>query len=148
MLNIHTFRAEMLPPDFAQGMVPLTNATSVNRQWITAIADEQPCDSMPADLLYAVAVIDDANNYEIRPVGWASLYVWDGVPCLEAFVDPAMRSRRIASICAAALLNSINWPVAEIGVFSDEAVAIAKWLHCQQIIRYRRVDDGWVKSHA
>lgn len=146
MLNIRTLRGSELPGFLAQGMVLLTNPDSQHRKWVVQVADEGQAEGMPDDLLYAVAELDD--DFDIVPIGWASLYMWDGVPCLEAFVSKDWRGRRIASACAAALLNTVAFPMPEVGVFSDECEAIAKWLKCGRVIRYRRVDDGWVKSHV
>ncbi len=145
MLNIRTIRGEDLPPFIAFGMAPLTNPDSAHRRWITAIADGRRPSDIPTDLLYAVAELDD--DFDIVPIGWASLYIWDGMPCLEGFVHKDHRSRRIASACAAMLWNTGNQPP-ELGVFSDECEHIAKWLGCGSVVRYRRVDDGWVKSHV
>lgn len=146
MLNIRTMRGDELPQFLAQGMVPLTNPDSAHRKWITAIADGRRPEDIPDDLLYAVAEVDD--DFDIVPIGWTSLYLWDGIPCLEGFVAPDWRGRRIASACASALRNCMPTPPPEVGVFSDECERIAKWLGFSRIIRYRRVDDGWVKSHV
>lgn len=146
MLNIRTMRGDELPPFLAQGMVPLTNPDSAHRKWFNDIVDDGQSDDLPADLVYAVCELD--NDFDIIPIGWASLYLWQGVPALEAYVSNDWRQKRVASACVSMLLNSVSLPVPEIGVFSDEVESIAKWFGCGQVVRYRKVDDGWVKSHV
>lgn len=146
MLNIRTFTGIELPPFLAQGMAALTNNDSAHRRWFTDIANDGQCDELPADLVYAVCELDD--DFDITPVGWASIYLWQGIPALEAFVAPEWRKKRVASACAAMLLNSVSLPVPEVGVFSDDVESIAKWCGCGKVVRYRKVDDGWVRSHA
>lgn len=143
MLTIQTILCENLPFTMAQGLSLLTVPNSPHRGWFSAIADGVPPSGAPDDLTYAVALRDE--EFDIVPVAWASMYVFDGTPCLDGFVHGDMRGRRLASACAAVLVNSVNNPIAEVGVFSDEFEAIAKWLRCATIIRYRRTDDGWTK---
>lgn len=146
MINIQTFLGSNLPPFLAQGMAPLTKPNSDHSRWLAKIGDDGRCDELPHDLVYAVCELDD--SFDLVPIGWASLYVWNGVPSLEAFVREDWRGKRIASACAAAVLNSIGVTLEEIAVFSDECEAITKWLGCKNIVRFRRVEDGWVKSHV
>lgn len=127
-------------------MVPLTNRNSDHSRWLTAIGDDGKYEGLPADLLYSVCELDD--SFDIVPIGWASLYVWNGIPSLEAFVKEEWRGKRIASACAATLINSIGVSLEEIAVFSDECQAIAKWLGCQGIVRFKRVEDGWIKTNV
>lgn len=146
MLNIQTFKGTDLPPFLAQGMAVLTNPDTAHRSWLNDLANDGQSDALPHDLVYAVCELDD--NFDIVPVGWASIYLWQGVPALECFVAPEWRNKKIASACVSTLLNSVSLPVPEIAVFSDHAEAIAKWFRCSHIVRYRRVDDGWVRSHV
>lgn len=147
MLNIQTFKGSNLPPFLAQGMERLTNFNSSHSRWFYALANDGVFDDMPDDLVYSVCELDD--DFDVVPVGWASVYLWDGLPCLEAFVDERWRGNRIASACCAVLMGSVTLPGDSIGVFSDEVEAIAKRLGNRKVVRYiRRWTDDPSPPHA
>lgn len=146
MLNIQTTSADTLPPFLAHGMAGLTNPDSLHRKWITGIAEGRRPDDVPDDLVFAVCMLDD--EFDLTPVAWVSLHLWDGIPCLEGFVAPEHRRKRLASACTAVLLQSVPLQSTEVGVFSDEFEKIAAWAGVEQVVRYKRVDDGWVKRHV
>lgn len=147
MLNIQTFKGSDLPPFLAQGMSGLTNDGSAHFHWLTDIANDGMCESMPHDLVYSVCELDD--DFDIVPIGWASVYLWDGLPAIEAYVHRDFRRKHLASACVAVLMNSVTLPGDSVAVFSDEVEAIANWLGGKKVIRYiRRWTDDPSPLHA
>lgn len=151
MLNIQTFKGTDLPPFLSQGMAALTNPESAHWRWFTDLSNDGQCDTIPHDLVYSVCELDD--NFDITPIGWASIYLWQGMPALEAYVAKEWRRKNIASACCAVLLNSVTLPTPEIAVFSDELEKIAEWLRCEKIVRFVRLNredgtTGWVRRDA
>jgi hypothetical protein len=107
--------------------------------------------NMPADLMpdYHLSICLRENPYTSATecIGWASATDWDRVMCLQAFVDEDFRSMGLATALASALVaDGILSRDNPIGVFSDECVRIAQRLRFHTIYRYRRVDDGWLRS--
>lgn len=106
---------------------------------------------MPADLMpdYPMAIATRLHPYTgtLDCIGWASATLWDRVLCLQAFVAEGYRNKGLASALASALVVdghlSQEMPV---GVFSDAMVRIAQRMKFQHIHRYRRCDDGWLRS--
>lgn len=145
MLNIQTFRARDLPPFLAQGMTGLTNQNSAHWRWFNDIANDGICEDLPDDLVYAVCELDD--DFDIVPIGWASVYLWQGLPAIEAYVHKDFRRRHLASACLAVLRNSVTMPGDTVAVFSDEVETIAKWLGGKHVVRFIRDTDtnGWVR---
>jgi hypothetical protein len=145
MITIQTFPVGCLPPWMADEMRPLTKVGSLHSQWFASVAESVPSPTLPDDLVLAVATVEDPESYEIHPVGWASIHCWDGIPCLEMFVAPSQRGKKLAtalSICAGL---AGNVPKTAIGVFGPESVSIAKNLGYEQVSFYKRVEDGWIK---
>ncbi len=128
----------------------LTNAGSVTNQEMRTLRlgmlGTIPADLMP-DYPMSIATRTDPYTDLLEVIGWASVTQWDRVLCLQAFVATKFRSMGLATALASALVAdgqlSQEMPL---GVFSDDIVRIAKRLRFQQVIRYRRVDDGWVRS--
>lgn len=106
---------------------------------------------MPADVMpdFSMAIATRPHPYTESPdcIGWASASLWDKVVCLQAFVAEDFRRMGLASALSSALvvdgLLSQDMPL---GVFSDEMVRIAQRLRFRNIQRYRRCDDGWLRS--
>lgn len=106
---------------------------------------------MPADMMpdYPMAVATKLHPYTgmLDCIGWASATLWDKVLCLQAFVAEDYRKIGLATALASSLIAdgqlSQDMPL---GVFSDEMVRIAQRLKFQHIQRYRRCDDGWLRS--
>jgi GNAT superfamily N-acetyltransferase len=106
---------------------------------------------MPADLMprYPMAVASRLHPYtgSLDCIGWASATLWDRTLCLQAFVAEDYRRMGLASALASALIVDGHLTrEMPLGVFSDEMVRIAQRLGFQDIQRYRRCDDGWLRS--
>lgn len=145
MITIQTFPVDCVPPWMADEMRPLTKVGSLHSAWLAAIGQETTCPTLPDDLVLAVATIEDPNSYEIHAIGWASIHCWDGIPCLEMFVAPSQRGKKLATALSICVGLAANVPKTVIGVFSPESVAIAKNLGYEQVSYYKRVEDGWIK---
>jgi len=139
-----TYDATTLPRFLADDMIRLTRDGSLHQQWLSELAVGKQHETLPPDWSVAVAAIDE--DFHIQPIGWTSLHVWNGEPSMEGFVDPTYRRLKVASMTAAALCLSV--PRELVAVFSPEYAAIAKWLGFQQVNRYVRCDDGWIKTHG
>lgn len=129
----------------ADEMRNLTKAGSLHSQWFASVSQSTKSPTLPDDLTLAVATVEDPNSYEIHPIGWASIHCWDGIPCLEMFVSPSQRGKKLATALSICVGLAGNVPKTVIGVFSPESVSIARNLGYEQISFYKRVDDGWIK---
>lgn len=144
MLSVVTYMASSLPQMVAQDMLPLTKEGSAHSQWLSSIAAGAKNPDIPDDLVYAVCHKDEDFNLEV--VGWTSLFVWEGMPAIEGYVAEDQRGRKVASMLAVAVVIASRVPKYRIATFSDECEAIGKWLGFEEVARFRRVDDGWVRS--
>lgn len=142
MLSIEIYNKDTLPPFLAQDLQPLTNEDSDNQKYFQLL-EAGNLQDVPFDFRIAVATKD--VDYEIHPLGWASIREWQGIPCIEAYVEPAKRGQRIASALVAMLVADAM-PSREnpIGVFSPEMAQITKWLGFGQVVLYQWVNDGWI----
>jgi hypothetical protein len=107
--------------------------------------------SIPSDLMpeFQMSLATKLHPYTGSPdcIGWASATLWDKTMCLQAFVAEDFRRMGLASALACALVvDGALCQDMPIGVFSDETVRIAQRLRFQTIHRYRRCDDGWLRS--
>lgn len=128
----------------------LTKHGSVTQQefhrLIQGLLGHMPADLMP-DYYLSVCLRENPYTSASECIGWASATNWDNVMCLQAFVDEDYRSMGLATALASALVvDGILSRDNPIGVFSDECVRIAQRLRFTTIFRYRRVDDGWLRS--
>jgi GNAT superfamily N-acetyltransferase len=105
-----------------------------------------PADNMP-DYPMSICLRMDPYTDAIHCLGWASATLWDSSLALQAFVDAEYRGQGLATALASVLVvDGILTRQMPIAVFSDECVRIAQRLRFPDIRRYRRVDDGWVRS--
>lgn len=130
----------------------LTNGDSQTQREMDAVicclTGSLPADMAP-DFPMAIATVTNPYTDEADCIGWASATVWDKEICLQAFVAKDHRNKGLATAMTSALVVdkhlSQDMPV---GVFSDECARIAKALCFKAIHRYRRCEDGWLKSEA
>lgn len=105
----------------------------------------------PSDLApdYFVSLATTTNPYSdsLDCIGWASASLWENIMCLQAFVAPNYRNIGLASALATCLIadNHLSQEM-PLGVFADEMARVAVRLKFTDIRRYRRCDDGWVRS--
>lgn len=105
-----------------------------------------PADMMP-DFPIAVCLWTSPYTDDLEAIGWVSATNWDNIHCLQGYVAPDYRRMGLATALASALLvDSLLCRDNPIGVFSDEFVQIARRLRFSTIYRYRRTQDGWLKS--
>lgn len=143
MTTIQTFRFYELPPYLAEQARNLTKVGSQNYKWFAARCEgEAACDE-PDDLVIAVATKD--LDYEIEVIGWASTHCWDGIPCLEMFVRPDERGKKVATALSICVALAANVPKTTVGVFAPESISIAKNIGFENVVYYKRVEDGWIK---
>ena len=144
MITVTTYRANEVPPFAAEQMARLTNSGSDHHRWLTAASNGSGESPMPDDLVYAVISRDD--DWDIHVIGWASVYLWQGVLALEGFVKHEERGKRVGSTLCNCLALSGNIPMSTpVAVFSPAFAAIAKWVGFDRIQEWKRVDDGWVR---
>lgn len=103
-------------------------------------------DSLP-DYPMSICLRLDPYTDATHCIGWASATLWDQSLALQVFVDPEYRGRGLATALASLLLvDGILTTEMPLAVFSDSTVRIAQRLKFPDIRRYRRVDDGWLRS--
>jgi GNAT superfamily N-acetyltransferase len=165
-VQILTTRSTAIPLAVAESIRDtLTKHGSVtNRAFaevVTGMLGGRPEDSMP-DFPLAICLRSDPLTDATTCIGWSSATLFAGrrttseefpVPtydrclALRGFVSPDYRRMGLATALASTLVVAgILSPQMPIAVFSDEYVLIAQNLSFTEIRRYRRVDDGWIRS--
>jgi hypothetical protein len=150
-LTIFTTTSTMLPLRVAEQIRDkLTRKDSQTQQEMEvvcrALTGSVPSDMAP-DFPLAICLWTDPYTDEQECIGWASATNWDSVSCLQAFVASEYRRMGLATSLASVLVvDGLLFLGNPLGVFSDECVRIARRLRFRTIYRYRRTEDGWLKS--
>jgi len=107
----------------------------------------------PSDLApdYFLSLATTTNPYSdsLDCIGWASAAIWEGIPGLQAYVADNYRNMGLATALTSCLIadNQLSQDM-PLAVFADETARIAVRLKFSDIRRYRRVDDGWLRTEC
>lgn len=150
-IQISCYHTDQIPLAIIEQIIAsLTREGSVTQREMRQLAQCRIGNS-PSDLGpdYFVSLATRTNPYSdsLDCIGWASATQWESILCLQAFVDTEYRNMGLASALASCLVVEKHLcQEMPLGVFSDEIARIAARLRFTDIRRYRRCDDGWVRS--
>lgn len=149
MLTIQCFDPPprgLLP--MASQLAHLCNHDSDMQGLFTAVANQQRLPSAAFSLHIAVAFVPQDDDGGLEPLGWAAMCLWDGMLCLQHFVAPEKRGRRLATALTTALFLDRGCPQT-LCVFAPASARIATRLGVADVRLFKRVEDGWIRSdHA
>lgn len=150
-IQISCYHTDQIPLSLIEQIVAeLTREGSVTqremRQLVQCRIGNSPSDLGP-DYFLSLATKTNPYSDSLDCIGWASATQWENVLCLQAFVAEDYRNKGLATALASCLVvdNHLSQEM-PLGVFSDETARIAVRLKFLDIRRYRRCDDGWVRS--
>ena len=149
--QIAVYHTDQIPLGMVEQIIrEMTNPNSQTqremRQLYQCLIGNSPSDLSP-DYWMSLATTTNPYSDSLECVGWASATQWENIMCLQAFVAEPYRNMGLASALSTALVadNHISQEM-PLGVFSDHMARVAVRLKFQDIRRYRRTDDGFVRS--
>lgn len=150
-VQLSCYHTDQIPLGMVEQIV--RELTRTNSQTQREMAQLVQCriGNSPSDLGpdYFLSLATKTNPYSdaLDCIGWASATQWESILCLQAFVAPEYRNKGLATALTSCLVveNHLSQEM-PLGVFADETARIAVRLNFSDIRRYRRCDDGWVRS--
>lgn len=128
----------------AAQLARLCNHGSEMQELFRNVANQQSLPPAAYSLHIAIAFVLDEDG-SLEPWGWAALTMWDGKLCLQQFVAPEKRERKLATALTSALFLDRGCPET-LCVFSPASARIATRLGVVDVRLYKRVADGWLRS--
>ena len=150
-LTIATYHTSQIPLSLVEQIADSLTRTESGTQQDMAqlyrcLSGQCPTDRMPEYEMSLATIVNPITD-SLDCIGWASATQWNNLACLQAFVAADYRNMGLAAALASALVIDKHLSQENpLGVFSEEIARVAARLKFQDIRRYRRCDDGWVRT--